>query len=135
MLREHHEPSKVSSRSAELVRVDAADEGAMIEPIQARHDRNWIIDNRNALEVGDGFFVRSLPEKGIHHFGLADGADQKIYVAPRHHHHVAAGFEPRVLPDGTHIPVGVAQSTLAVRVNQPAFIGFLEVQRKQPVEG
>ncbi|WP_342740026.1 hypothetical protein [Bradyrhizobium sp. B117] len=81
------------------------------------------------------FFVRSLPEKGIHHFGLADGANQKIYVAPRHHHHVAAGFEPRVLPDGMHIPVDVAQSTLAGRVNQPAFIGFLEVQRKQPVEG
>ncbi|WP_439366011.1 hypothetical protein ACNJYD_08795 [Bradyrhizobium sp. DASA03005] len=124
LLREHHETPEVPSRPAELVRVNAAEEGAMVEPVQACGDCTRIIDNGNALEIDDRFFVWRLPEKGIHHFGLAHSANQKFYVAPRHHDHVAARFEPDVFPNCPNISIGVIQGAFTRRIHKSPFVGL-----------
>src|ERR1700737_2985428 len=75
-----------------------------------------------------------LTKIGLENFGRTGRLGQEFEFAPRHHRHIADGFQSRMIPDGADVAVGVRACSLAGRIDQLALINVIEVLRNALVQ-
>src|ERR1700682_3579470 len=75
-----------------------------------------------------------LTKVGLKHFGLASRLGQQCEFAPRHHRHIADGFQSRMVPDRADVAMAGRTWSLAGRIDELALIDVVEVLRNALVQ-